>query len=181
MNLRKDHSHASNINSDFLKSRSYMRFKKSTHFFSTVYKPFLKLSLLKIYLLRSCSGECLGSSSDEERSELRYSIWIAEFRELVDLWTHAAFWLTPVCSFTGVYNSFSVTISVVSLRARSRKGVGASNSSRRLHCCQASCSLLTNNKALVIHSCWVHSQSQWVSMCLCFVGVELCFYFPYPT
>ena len=57
-------------------------------------------------LLRSYSGECLGSSSDEERSELRYSIWIAEFRELLDLWTHAAFWLTPVCSFTGVFNSF---------------------------------------------------------------------------
>ena len=113
-------------------------------------------SEISLNLLRSYSGECLGSSSDEERSELRYSIWIAEFRELVDLWTHAAFWLTPVCSFTGVYNSFSVTISVVSLRARFRKRVGASNSSRRLHCCQASCSLLTNSKALVIHSCWVH-------------------------
>ena len=56
-------------------------------------------------LLRSCSGECLGSSSDEERSELRYSIWIAEFRELIDLWTHAASWPRSVCSFTGVFNS----------------------------------------------------------------------------
>ena len=57
-------------------------------------------------LLRSYSGECLGSSSDEERSELRYAIWIAEFRELLDLWTHAAFWGNPVCSVTGVWNSF---------------------------------------------------------------------------
>ena len=57
-------------------------------------------------LLRSYSGECLGSSSDEERSELRYAIWIAEFRELLDLWTHAAFWGNPVCSLTGVFCSF---------------------------------------------------------------------------
>ena len=93
-----------------------------THtFFNSLQNLFGDIRTLVVsYLLRSCSGECLGSSSDEERSELRYSIWIAEFRELVDLWTHAAFWLTPVCSFTGVYNSFSVTISVVSLRARLR-------------------------------------------------------------
>ena len=145
-----------------------MRFKKVVHqpFFYSLQNLSGDIRTLVVsYLLRSCSGECLGSSSDEERSELRYSIWIAEFRELVDLWTHAAFWLTPVCSFTGVYNSFSVTISVVSLRARSSNRVGASNSSGRLHCCQASCSLLTNSKALVIHSCWVHLNLQWVSTC----------------
>ena len=150
MNLRKDHSHASNFIMIFLKSRSRMRCKFFTPHFPTLYKTFRRSR----YLLRSCSGECLGSSSDEERSELRYSIWIAEFRELVDLWTHAAFWLTPVCSFTGVYNSFSVTISVVSLRARlrSQPRVGASNSSRRF---SSPGELFTfrNSKALVIHSC----------------------------
>lgn len=57
---------------------------------STIYKI---LIWRYYYLLRSYSGECLGSSRDEERSELRYSIWIAEFRELIDLWTHAAFWV----------------------------------------------------------------------------------------
>ena len=74
-----------------------------TRFSSYILQNFLRRSR---YLLRSYSGECLGSSSDEERSELRYAIWIAEFRELLDLWTHAAFWRDPVCRFTGVFNSF---------------------------------------------------------------------------
>ena len=39
-----------------------------------------------------CSGECLGSSSDEGRSELRYALWTAEFRESTDSWTHVVAW-----------------------------------------------------------------------------------------
>ena len=41
-------------------------------FFPTFYKNFR--SEISRNLLRSYSGECLGSSSDEERSELRYAI-----------------------------------------------------------------------------------------------------------
>jgi hypothetical protein len=32
----------------------------------------------------------LGSRIDEERSEMRYVMWIAEFRESLNLWTHLA-------------------------------------------------------------------------------------------
>ena len=62
--------------------------------FSNAYTPIMILVDKKgTHLLRFYSGECLGSSRDEERSELRYSIWIAGFRELLDFWTHAAFWI----------------------------------------------------------------------------------------
>ena len=81
--------------------------KKVLNFFEILFSYILQNFLRRSQnLLRSYSGECLGSSSDEERSELRYAIWIAEFRELLDLWTHAAFWGNPVCSVTGVFNSF---------------------------------------------------------------------------
>ena len=36
----------------------------------------------KLYFSTTCSGGCLGSSSGEERSELRYAQRCAEFREL---------------------------------------------------------------------------------------------------
>ena len=121
-------------------------------------------------LLRSYSGECLGSSSDEERSELRYAIWIAEFRELLDLWTHAAFWGNPVCSFTGVFNSFfrrgKFIKLVADLRAQlcfARLGTlntsGASLRSMRVSTCLAH--LVT--AALVIHSCISSFYSSWLS------------------
>ena len=46
--------------------------KLSSYTFSSyILQNFLRRSR---YLLRSYSGECLGSSSDEERSELRYAI-----------------------------------------------------------------------------------------------------------
>ena len=109
-------------------------------------------------LLRSYSGECLGSSSDEERSELRYSIWIAEFRELVGLWTHAAFWLvqfavlpvfTILSSVTGRSGGF------VDLRARSPRGAGMWNTSavlRVLRCSPPRESASTWQQALVTHN-----------------------------
>ena len=37
----------------------------------------------------------LGSRNDEERSELRYVVWIAEIRESSNLWTHLALLGTP--------------------------------------------------------------------------------------
>ena len=46
------------------------------------------------------NGGSLGSRIDEERSELRYVVWIAEFRESSNLRTHIAlqlFWLKHVC------------------------------------------------------------------------------------
>ena len=120
-------------------------------------------------LLRSYSGECLGSSSDEERSELRYAIWIAEFRELLDLWTHAAFWGNPVCSFTGVFNSFfrrgKFFKLVADLRAQlcfTRLGTlntsGASLRSMRVSTCLSH--IVT--AALVIHSWFSSFYSQWL-------------------
>ena len=102
------------------------------NFSSYILQNFLRRSR---YLLRSYSGECLGSSSDEERSELRYAIWIAEFRELLDLWTHAADWGNPIRSFTGVFNSFfrhgvflrgSACSACVSSRLGMSNGSGAS-------------------------------------------------------
>ena len=39
----------------------------------------------------------LGSRNDEERSEMRYVVWIAEFRESSNLWTHIALNLGWVC------------------------------------------------------------------------------------
>ena len=43
---------------------------------SYIFLPYILQNFLRRsrYLLRSYSGECLGSSSDEERSELRYAI-----------------------------------------------------------------------------------------------------------
>jgi len=37
----------------------------------------------------------LGSRIDEERSELRYVMWIAEFSESSNLWTHLALFGIP--------------------------------------------------------------------------------------
>ena len=55
--------------------------------------------------LITCSGECLGSRSEEGRSELRYAPWSAEFRETTDGWTHAAsLW----CIWVGVFGVFCI-------------------------------------------------------------------------
>ena len=40
--------------------------------------------------LTTFNGGSLGSCIDEERSELRYVMWIAEFSESSNLWTHIA-------------------------------------------------------------------------------------------
>ena len=56
------------------------------------------------------SSGCLGSRNDEERSEMRYVMWIAEFSESSNLWTQVALpgtpgsisaWVSvsPICSF----------------------------------------------------------------------------------
>ena len=37
----------------------------------------------------------LGSRNDEERSEMRYVMWIAEFSESSNLWTHIALFGIP--------------------------------------------------------------------------------------
>ena len=135
------------------------------HLFQHFTKHFSEIS----NLLRSYSGECLGSSSDEERSELRYAIWIAEFRELLDLWTHAAFWGNPVCSFTGVFNSFfrrgEFFKLVADLRAQlcftwlgTLNTSGASLRSMRVSTCLSH--LVT--AALVIHSCISSFYSPWL-------------------
>ena len=55
-----------------------------------------------LYFSILCSGECLGSSSDEGRSELRYALWIAEFSEPTDSWTHAVPWPRLRRSWIGV-------------------------------------------------------------------------------
>ena len=38
------------------------------------------------------NGGSLGSCIDEERSKLRYVMWIAELSESSNLWTHIALW-----------------------------------------------------------------------------------------
>ena len=45
------------------------------------------------------NGGSLGSCIDEERSELRYVMWIAEFSESSNLWTHIAL-QGPLCSMS---------------------------------------------------------------------------------
>ena len=46
------------------------------------------------------SNGSLGSRNDEERSEMRYVMWIADFRESSNLWTHIALLvLWQVCLF----------------------------------------------------------------------------------
>jgi hypothetical protein len=62
-----------------------------------------------IHYFGICSGECLGSSGDEERSELRYALWIAEFRESTGCWTHAATCFTG-CISIGVLYLFLVEV-----------------------------------------------------------------------
>ena len=137
----------------------------------TIFLPYILQNFLRRsrYLLRSYSGECLGSSSDEERSELRYAIWIAEFRELLDLWTHAAFWGNPVCSFTGVFNSFFRRGEFIKLVADLRAQLcftwlgtlntsGASLRSMRVSTCLSH--IVT--AALVIHSCISSFYSPWL-------------------
>ena len=46
----------------------------------------------------------LGSRIDEERSEMRYVMWIAEFSESSNLWTHIA--------LSGIPESMLVWVSV---------------------------------------------------------------------
>ena len=74
MNLRKDHSHVSKHTIMIFASSATVTGdveKFLYNFSSYILQNFLRRSR---YLLRSYSGECLGSSSDEERSELRYAI-----------------------------------------------------------------------------------------------------------
>ena len=55
----------------------------------------------KVNISTTFNGGSLGSCIDEERSELRYVMWIAEFSESSNLWTHIALQgLVPVaCLF----------------------------------------------------------------------------------
>ena len=51
---------------------------------------------IKIKLITTFDNGSLGSRNDEERSEMRYVMWIA-FRESSNLWTHIALlWSMPV-------------------------------------------------------------------------------------
>lgn len=46
------------------------------------------IAVTKIF--KTFNNGSLGSRIDEERSEMRYVMWIAEFRESSNLWTHIA-------------------------------------------------------------------------------------------
>ena len=46
---------------------------------------------------------CLGNRNDEGRSELRYVMWIADFRESSNPWTHMALPLWVVCLSERLY------------------------------------------------------------------------------
>lgn len=46
--------------------------------------------VMKLKIFKTFNNGSLGSRIDEERSEMRYVMWIAEFRESSNLWTHIA-------------------------------------------------------------------------------------------
>ena len=52
---------------------------------------------------KTFSNGCLGSRIDEGRSEMRYALWIADFSEPSDFWTHMA--------LLGLPDSTSVSVS----------------------------------------------------------------------
>ena len=64
----------------------------------------LKLFLNEIILNTTFNNGSLGSRIDEERSEMRYVMWIAEFSESSNLWTHIA--------LSGIPESMLVWVSV---------------------------------------------------------------------
>ena len=55
----------------------------------------LKNIMNKIIQNRTFNNGSLGSRIDEERSEMRYVMWIAEFSESSNLWTHIALFGIP--------------------------------------------------------------------------------------
>ena len=73
------------------------------HFFIRTYNLFKPARNEYLNKSISLNDGSLGSLNDEERSEMRYVMWIAEFSESSKLWTHIAL----VC-FGTEYASLSV-------------------------------------------------------------------------
>jgi len=61
-------------------------------------------------ILTTFNGGSLGSCIDEERSELRYVMWIAEFSESSNLWTHIALQSNKLQHVCLSVRSFSLAI-----------------------------------------------------------------------
>ena len=57
------------------------------NFFKPLYYYLIKIFKIKLKIF---NGGYLGSHIDEERSQMRYAMRIAEFRESSDLWTQMA-------------------------------------------------------------------------------------------
>ena len=98
MNLRKDHYHIQNLLSTH-KCEAVIEVHSQTPFFSKNFEPLLnslngshkqdkhkKMRKEKT----TFNGGSLGSCIDEERSKLRYVMWIAEISESSNLWTQLA-------------------------------------------------------------------------------------------
>ena len=77
---------------------------------------------LNIYFFTTFSDGCLGSRNDEERSEMRYVMRIAEFSESSNLWTQIALQGFPWSMLPSV--SFSTT-SATLLFCKNKGGVSA--------------------------------------------------------
>ena len=77
------------------------------HFFIRTYNLFK--SARNEYLNKSISlnDGSLGSLNDEERSEMRYVMWIAGFSESSSFWTHIALFLRNEYEWFSLYKQTS--------------------------------------------------------------------------
>ena len=116
MNLRKDHYRDIHTNPCELWCCRYRVIRLEwwvlaclcyiTPVFTAFWAPRLRWHVIESCVLKATktlNSGYLGSRNDEERSEMRYVMWIAEFSESSKLWTHIAL----VC-FGTEYASFSV-------------------------------------------------------------------------
>ena len=100
------------------------------------------------------NGGSLGSCIDEERSELRYVMWIAEFSESSNLWTHIAL-QGPLCSM-------SVWVSDPFLRLTTRLLIGL------VEVLKEKKEKIPINFGLFRIFFYPFKYIDWITLCLCF-------------
>ena len=87
-------------------SQKFFFWKLHTLYINLLSKKINIIFDINLNLKTTFNNGSLGSRIDEERSEMRYVMWIAEFSESSNLWTHLA--------LSGIPESIPISVSVYS-------------------------------------------------------------------
>ena len=78
--------------------------------------PSVLCQMERFLFFKTFSNGCLGSRIDEGRSEMRYALWIADFSEPSDFWTHMALLGYPSSTSVSVsfdpFKNYAITYSI---------------------------------------------------------------------